>query len=112
MGRLVAKGLTDFRAGRFAEAIAGVEKRDRGHTTGEPTALAILAMAQYRLGNEEQAGASLGAAQAWISSHMPKNEVFGGSWIDWLHCRILCREAEQLLNEPTTQNAKRPDVEN
>jgi hypothetical protein len=28
-----------------------------------------------------------------------KGETFGDDWHDWLHARILCREAEKLLAE-------------
>ena len=53
-------------------------------------------MAHDRLGHADAARASLDAARA-ILAKRPQDAMRKGDWRDWLHCKILCREAEQML---------------
>jgi serine/threonine-protein kinase len=95
---VLAKALTDYRAGRLDEAaewLGRFEPKANG-THWDATGFAALAMAQHRLGRAEQARASLASARAIIANN-PTDAMSGGYWFDWLHCEILCREAEQVL---------------
>ena len=93
----LGKGLTDYRGGRYAQAIEWIErsapKADGTHW--DATAFAILAMAHHRLGHADQARASLESARAIVAGTPPDQR--SGTSIDWLHCEILCRETEQVV---------------
>ena len=103
------KGLAEYRAGRDAEAVTWLKRfgpnADGVHV--DASAFALLAMAQHRLGQEEQARAALHSAQVIFAKKMPDpaaGRPFEGFWQDWLHCEVLVREAEALL-KPQQQTA-------
>jgi eukaryotic-like serine/threonine-protein kinase len=108
---LLLKGLAEYRAGRHAEAVKWLN-RFAPKSDGAPvdaTAFAVLAMAQHRLNQGEQARAALKSAQSMFAK-MPDpgaGRPFDRSWIDWLHSQILLREAEGQLkpevHPPQTQ---------
>jgi tetratricopeptide (TPR) repeat protein len=108
---VLARGLADYRAGRHAEAVRWLERfplqADGIHW--DATKFAVLAMACQRLGRAEEAEAALARAQA-ILAKMPdpaQGRPFGPrDFHDWLHARILCREAEELLKK---ESGKEPD---
>jgi hypothetical protein len=98
-----SKGLAEYRAGRHAEAVKWLERfgphADGAHV--EASAFAVLAMAQHRLGQKEQARAALHSGQVIFAEKMPDpaaGRPFDGMWPDWLQCQILLREAEALLS--------------
>jgi serine/threonine-protein kinase len=101
-----AKALAEFRAGNDAEAIKWVRRfpPEAGGTHWEASRFSILAMANHRLGNAQDAMDALHEAQAIMSAKMPdpsKGRPFeAGNWRSWLPCQILYREAETLLKEP------------
>ena len=96
-----AKGLADYRQGQFASS----EKRLRSLVAVvNPKAwnltvpsLLVLAMAQQRQDQSEEAHASLKQA-VQLMDHLT-NAMDLGNWHDWLICQVLRREAEELLNE-------------
>jgi hypothetical protein len=98
----MAKGLADYRAGKYADAVTW-EERAVPHVNGthwDAVKYAVLAMAHYQQGHAKEAGAALDSAKA-ILVKIPdpaKGQLFGaGDWHDWLHAQILCREADELL---------------
>jgi hypothetical protein len=98
-----AKGLAEYRAGRPAEAVKWL-KRFEPHADGaniDASAFAVLAMAQQRMGQKEQARAALHSAQAIFAAKMPDPSAGRpfGDWLNWLHSQILLREAEGLLTD-------------
>jgi hypothetical protein len=98
------KGLVEYRAGRFGPAAAAIVRSAPSPEGLHRDALAfsILAMAQHRLGKAGEARTALSNAQGIIATKMPKvekGETFADDWHDWLHARLLCREAEELLKE-------------
>lgn len=95
---MLAKALTDYRSGQHKQAIEWLHKF-APQTDGEhvdATAFAALALAHYRLGHNDQARASLDAAQA-IIVNKPPDAYTGAYWFDWLHAEILCQEAETII---------------
>ena len=97
-----ARALTDYRAGHYDQAIRWLKrfapKPDTTHwdASADASAFAILAMAHHRLGHADEARASLGTARE-VLAKKPQDAMRDWSWRDWLHCEILCREAEALL---------------
>jgi serine/threonine protein kinase/Flp pilus assembly protein TadD len=99
---VLAKGLTEERAGRHAEAITWLERfaPTAGGGHWDATTFAALAMAQHRLGRTDDAKASLARAKAIVAQRMPdpsRGRPFGPNWLDVLHAQILSGEAEELL---------------
>ncbi len=95
---VLTKGWADYRAGRYAAAVTWLERfapnADGVHW--DATALALLAMAQHRLGRAEEAGTALANAKAIVAQKM---RVGARDWNYWLNARIPCREADELLKE-------------
>ena len=57
------------------------------------------------MGKAEEARTALAKpVRKIIATKMPnldKGQQFAGDWVDWLHCQILCHEAEASLNKGT-----------
>jgi serine/threonine protein kinase len=97
---LMAKGLAEFRAGRYPEVVERLNSFTQTSESWsfEASALAILAMAQARLGKPDPARAALEKSQAILKLRKPPpDQRWTDNWHDWLHAQILCREAEHLL---------------
>jgi tetratricopeptide (TPR) repeat protein len=109
-----SKGLAEYRAGRFAGAVEWLKRfgsKDDA-SSYDATAFAALAMARHRVGEAEEAKASLVKAKAIVAGKMPdpaKGRPFEqGDWQDWLHAQILIREAEGVLKEKAGD--KKPEL--
>jgi len=96
---VLAKGLTDYRAGRHEQALEWLRRfaPSPDGTHSDATGFAVLAMAHHQLGHADQARASFDSARA-IVGRKPQNITRDGPWLEWLHFEILCREAEQTLS--------------
>jgi serine/threonine protein kinase/Flp pilus assembly protein TadD len=96
---VLAKGFTEDRAGRPAEALPWLERSAprAGGDYWDATTFAALAIAQHRLGRTDQARASVASAKAIVAQKM--TDTFGADWLDRLHAEILSREAEKLLSK-------------
>jgi serine/threonine protein kinase/Tfp pilus assembly protein PilF len=99
----MAKGLADYRARRYEEAIQWLE-RSKPNADGihwDATKFALLSMAHHGLGQWEEARTSLAKAQAIMARKSPdpvRGLLFSvGDWHDWAHALIFFREAEALL---------------
>ena len=55
------------------------------------------------MGKAEEARTALASARKKIiATKMPnldKGQQFAGDWVDWLHCQILCHEAEAAAEQ-------------
>ena len=98
-----AKGLADYRRGRFADAVAAIEK-DHSADDGREWNLQVMAgsvraMALMRLGRREEARAALEKASGLYRSNVPQAIALdpGAFWTDLLICEVLLREAEVLV---------------
>jgi len=96
------KGLAEYRAGHFADAIewsqkVADQKGDPGRTA---QAEAVLAMAQHQLKQTEAARASLAKAAEVAQTKLPAagSGNFGESWNDWIIAHVLLREAQALID--------------
>jgi tetratricopeptide (TPR) repeat protein len=84
-------GVAQYRAGRYAEALATLTKSEELNATKEgshPTDLAFLAMAQYQLGNKDVAKATLGRLRETME--LPP-------WAKNAQAVGFLREAEELI---------------
>jgi tetratricopeptide (TPR) repeat protein len=111
---VLAKGLADYRVGRNDDAVKRLPQfgpKPAG-VHWDATGFAVLAMAQHGLGRDDEARASLARAKAILVA-MPdpaRGQLFGVGWLDWLHARVLCHEAEELLKkESATRNQPSKD---
>jgi tetratricopeptide (TPR) repeat protein len=109
---LLTKALAEYRADHPAVAIEWL-KRVSPKTDGQhldASALAVLSLAQYRLGQTQETRQALASAQAILAQRMPdpsKGQWFRDDWHDWLRARILCQEAEKVT---TGANPAKPGV--
>jgi serine/threonine protein kinase/Flp pilus assembly protein TadD len=113
---LLTKALADYRAGRFTESAAWLNRLSLGDGgwVQEATAYAILAMAKSKSGQTEEATAALGQAETILRKLMTtteKTQDFGQDWHNWLRARILHREAQNLLNGSEGKPLKPDDSE-
>ena len=104
---LFAQGLHDYRCGRFASArTACVKSRERVPSDWiaalHVSCQTVEAMSLDRLGKMDEARHALTAAERLLEEKGPKFDGgdLGADWHDWLCCRILQREAEELLKTP------------
>lgn len=90
--------MSNYRLGRFREAIDWAEKAVNGPTAeaqAKAKAFAILAMANWQLGQKTEASVALAKGDALAPSFLlENNEVDSGeSWVAWLIARISLDEA-------------------
>jgi tetratricopeptide (TPR) repeat protein len=102
---VLAKALTDFRGGHPEESIEWMEqfKPKIAGDHFDATAFAVLALVHHRLGHHDEARASLERAEA-IIRNKPSDAMLSIFWFDWLHCEILCREAETQLSDSAARS--------
>jgi tetratricopeptide (TPR) repeat protein len=96
-----AKGLAEYRQGRFAEAIEWAQKAlSRSQANRDLQATAVLAMSQHRLGHTDAARLSLAKA-AELEANSPSLERgdIGNGWLDWIIAHALFREAQALIED-------------
>ena len=105
----LCKGLAEYRSGQFASALDW-SKKAMSHPGGPPErdleACLILAMAQYRFAQPNEARATLDKGIQIAQSKLPTLESgdLGGQWIDWLIAHALLDEAKVLIEgQPATR---------
>jgi hypothetical protein len=98
----LVKGLSEYRQGRFAGAIAWMNKALTG--AGEPgprevQAFMVLAMAHYQLKQIDEARIAFAKGAELERTKLPKLESgdIGGGWLDWIMAHALMREAKALI---------------
>jgi tetratricopeptide (TPR) repeat protein len=105
---LLVKGMADYRAGKFGNAVDPLNKTlslegDRRYFTLpylKGMALLFLAMAHHRLGQTDLARKALDHALELMEQKYPKidrNEVLGPGWDEWLRFHLVRHEAELLV---------------
>ncbi|MCX6924054.1 MAG: hypothetical protein NT154_12720, partial [Verrucomicrobia bacterium] len=94
--------LGEYRQGHFAGAVDWAQKalsHAGDDLNRDVEACTVLAMAQHRSKQEEEAGASLAKGVELAEQRLPKLESgdLGDGWLDWLIAHILLREAQGLI---------------
>jgi tetratricopeptide (TPR) repeat protein len=99
---LLAKGIAEYRRGRFESAVTHLEKsRSLNPTVNvylEAFDLLFLAMACQRLGKADEACRWLDQARKHMDRKFPKPGIDqGAAWWDLVMARVIRREAEALF---------------
>jgi len=97
------KAMSNYRLGRFREAIDWAEKAVNGPTAeaqAKAKAFSVLAMANWRLGQQSAARVALAQGNASAPDFVPENRTtdLGESWMAWLMARISLEEATTLID--------------
>ncbi|HWW00359.1 MAG TPA: serine/threonine-protein kinase [Candidatus Acidoferrum sp.] len=109
----VAKAMSAYRLGRFAESVEWSEKTLKSSIT-YPTAhaYAILAMAHWELAHKDVARAMLDKGDSLTPNILPSHQAvdLGDSWVAWLQARISLDEATALIQPAsrTESNSQEP----
>ena len=96
----IGKALSEYRQGHFVEAVEWAQK-----SVGSPRidahghAYAVLAMAYWRLGKQDEARAMLAKGDELTPTILPVSvaEDPGNGWYEWLFARIQLDEATALI---------------
>jgi serine/threonine protein kinase len=103
------KALSEYRQGKLSEAVVWAEKSLKtDQAFSQAKGYAVLAMAQWQLGQKEKALAMLadGDTLALRISSAQETVDLGDSWVAWLFARILLDEAGQLIQPETVIDGK------
>jgi tetratricopeptide (TPR) repeat protein len=102
------KALSEYRDGDFAETVEWAEKALKSSDVlAQAQAYAALSMAQWRLGQKEQARATLSQGNKLAPDISSAHSVdLGDGWTNWLVPRVLLNEAGQLIQPDTVVEAK------
>jgi len=97
---LCSKALADYRQEKFQDAMAGTSvilKDPFVYTQAE--ASAVLAMAQFRLGETEEARATFAKLEKIVREDLPPpgSGDLGKDWKDWVIAHVLLDEARNLI---------------
>jgi len=95
-----AKGLTEYRLGRFESAAEWMEKvaAAKGDIYRGVQAQIVLAMAQHQLRKTDQARETLAKGLETAETRFPKSgKGLDEQWNDWIIAHALIREAKALL---------------
>jgi tetratricopeptide (TPR) repeat protein len=98
-----AQGLADYRGGRFADAVAAIDKAQAADGDGDwdlqVFAGCVRSMALIRLGRRDEARAAVIKASGLYRSNVQQATALdpGEFWADQLICEVLHREAEALV---------------
>jgi serine/threonine protein kinase/Flp pilus assembly protein TadD len=97
----LVKGLAEYRLGHFTNALEHLARVQAWSGKPDPyrttQADLIVAMAQYQLGQKDQARATLSTAVERINTKLAKLERgLDEQWDDWLRVQILLREAKGI----------------
>jgi tetratricopeptide (TPR) repeat protein len=96
----VAKAMSAYRLGHFAESIEWAERTLKSSIIyPNAHAYAILAMAHWKLGEKGLARAMLDKGDSLTPNFLPSHEPvdLGDSWVAWLLARISLNEATALI---------------
>jgi eukaryotic-like serine/threonine-protein kinase len=101
------KAMSSYRLGRLREAADWAEKAVNGPTAeaqAKAKAFAVLAMARWRLGENDAAREALAEGNALAPKLVPQDDSvdLGESWVAWLIARISLDEAAALIDAPET----------
>jgi tetratricopeptide (TPR) repeat protein len=102
------KAMSNYRLGRFSEAVEWGEKPLNGTIIdAQAKASAILAMAHWQLGQKEAARAMLARGDTLAPRISPAagDVDLGDSWVAWLFARVSLDEATALIQSGSTTHS-------
>jgi serine/threonine protein kinase len=103
----VCKAMSDYRLGRYAQAITWAEKSlDSSEVYARAQGCAVLAMANWQLGRLGEAPQMLAKGEALAPDTTPDRGVYTGghaAWIDWLITRLEINEAKALIQSQSPE---------
>jgi len=107
------KAMSNYRLGRFPEAVEWGEKAAKSSMPyAQAKAYAVLALADWQLGQKDTARAMVATGDTLAPSILPARnpEDLGESWVAWLFARISLDEATALIQSGSTieSNSSRP----
>jgi len=103
----LAKGMDDYRCGRFEEALKVLP--EYGDTFQVPVSLLFQAMAHKRLGHGNEARRLLRQGIAELEQRIPTidgpplADYMPARWVVWTTHQVLRREAEKLIDDETNR---------
>jgi tetratricopeptide (TPR) repeat protein len=103
------KALSDYREGRFSEAVGWAEKaRETWEAFARARGCAVVAMAQWRLGLKDVARATLSEGDKLVPNISSTGEIegavdLGNNWLNLLLARIQLDEARSLIRSGSAQ---------
>jgi eukaryotic-like serine/threonine-protein kinase len=91
------KGLIEYRQGNFRQAVEPLQSviSQGGVASRTLQAYCVLAMAQYRLGQKDAAGASIASGRELAAEKLDSFKA--GDWNDRIIAQLLLREADALI---------------
>jgi tetratricopeptide (TPR) repeat protein len=103
------KGLAEYRVGNFNAAKEWMQKvlvRVSDGSMRDVGAYMVLAMAEHRLHQANEAQATLAEGIALAKRRLPElsSGDLGDGWMDWVFAHALMREAKALLDGPGSQS--------
>jgi serine/threonine protein kinase len=105
---LCTKALADYRQGKYQEAVRGTSvilKDPFPYTQAEGSA--VLAMAQFRLGQTNEAHAALARLEKIVQEALPApgSRDLGYDWRDWIIAHALLDESRSLIEGVNSTNS-------
>jgi tetratricopeptide (TPR) repeat protein len=101
---IMAKGLAEFRAGHFAQAVHWLQRTMPTVFRAYPadaTIYSVLAMSHHQLGQHDEARSMLEGARTILDGRYPPDPdgatPLEGDDVNWMHAQILYREAVATL---------------
>jgi tetratricopeptide (TPR) repeat protein len=101
----LARGMAEYREGRFESAISWLRKSVQPDSEARclvGLGYVLLAMSQHQSGRLEDARAALNAADKLMQRDPGEARRLGTDWDDWLRFRIVRREAAELVKGAAT----------
>jgi hypothetical protein len=98
----MVKCLAEYRARRYDSAVKRLQglSPDTGGGSLDAICFAALAMAEQSRGRPTQARAALAKCRFILKERSPdpaNGRWYPAEWYNWLHSRIICREAEEMI---------------
>jgi eukaryotic-like serine/threonine-protein kinase len=103
----ICKALSEYRQGHFAEAAEWAQKTvESPRVDAQGHAYAVLAMADWQLGEKDKARAMLANGETIAPRIMPAGDAEdpGNAWLAWLFARITLDEATALIQPGSTND--------
>jgi serine/threonine protein kinase/Flp pilus assembly protein TadD len=107
------KAMSEYRLGHFPQAVSWAERATNSSIAGaQAKAYAVLAMADWQLGQKDAARVMLAKGDALAPRMMAKGETMdlGELWVAWLFARVSLDEATALIESDSsmTELSKKP----